>query len=239
MARGENKTSAPHHGSQLHGVGRLGHPVATQVEDLAQVGTRAIDLRRFCSEFLQLEILDRPPDAMQAGERPLRDDLGDDVPLSPPPEPHGEEEGEGTGEAPLVARQERVGAAVGIGAAAVHVKGQLPTRYVGELAVEIEDFVVDVVQPRAGEQVHEVQRSLRVLGRGKGLRPSRTAVEQDGQGQGHRRPDGRPRPSIAQASPLGSRTAARRRRAWLGRACPAAAAMLVGKRLVSHSEKGF
>ena len=118
--------------------------VAAKSEGLPQKQARAIELGRRGSCLLKFEVLDRAADSAQLRERPLGDDLGNEVGFATRPELQSEEYREGAREASFEVRHERVDAAVRIRVRSR--EPQLPARNVGELPVGVPALVVEVVQ---------------------------------------------------------------------------------------------
>jgi hypothetical protein len=106
--------------------------------------------------------LNRPAEPAQIRQRPLGDQLGHEVELAAPPEPLSDKQSQAAGEAALGFRNERVHAAIFVCIGSL--EGGLPAGDPGELAVDVEALVVDVVQPSVGKQIHHIERSIVMAG---------------------------------------------------------------------------
>ena len=160
VAGPDDEASAVHGGPELHRVRVHLLGLAAEADDLPEVQPGPVDLRRLRAALLQLEVLDRAAQPVEGRQRPLGDDLRDEVRLSAGPEPGTEEERGAPREAPLVSRQQRVRAAVQVGVR--RGEGQLPAGDVRRLPVGVPPLVLEVVEPGPRQHVHHVERDVLV-----------------------------------------------------------------------------
>src|SRR5262249_62166921 len=114
VSEAEYESAAGDHRPKLHRHGRLDHALAAEHNGLPKEQAGSVELGRFGSALLKLEVLYRASQAADVGEPPFGDDFGDDIGFAPGPKLQAAEKGERPGEASLAVRHQRANAAVRI-----------------------------------------------------------------------------------------------------------------------------
>ncbi len=115
VARGEHEAAALHALRELHRGRLLLRRLAAEVPGLAQKKARAVEDRRAEAGLLELAVLHRAAQAVQVGERHLRDHLRHEEQLAAAPGLGAKIAGGGGAPASLPVRRQRVGTAVQVG----------------------------------------------------------------------------------------------------------------------------